>query len=288
MKILIFLYLLIHSFVCQSQLAPRILANANFETGGISQGIFLNFQYCPLLNPNSAEINDSFQIGGNKALKVLVTTSQQYCADAYRSMVYIPGSDSWVDFYTTRIGFTTYSPPWQGNDIANELIFQMHIPASTGNPVIAFWLSNGLWRMNHTYDTINWNDGGYTQKFHDMGYITNGVKDRWVVMADFKIDPTGFIKIWRNGVLVVDLKGANYNKMGTGLIMAEPYFSAGMYKIGWTKPAGPRPIPERTMYLDDILIGAPNATYDDLKGDVAPPTPEIIRFPGRLINSNDL
>ena len=101
---------------------------------------------------------------------------------------------------------------------------------------------------NVKYDMGSWSD--------DAGKWTD-----WVL--NFKLDYTkkgengGFVKLYKNGSLVVNDTGGNcFNDL------RGPYFTFGTYKFGWGK--GLPDTNTRTVYFDEIRIGDNNSNFNEV------------------------
>lgn len=263
----------------------QIVRTADFETGNIYQGFFGPYQLCLDVNPLAGYISDSFARNGTHSVRLETNTDQLYCGSSYRAMLNVTNDVSWYNFYQPRIAFSTYLPSYfqfDNSQFRNELYFQIHIKTkrAVGNPVVALWLVNDQWYFRHTYDTVDYMQNKDVIQITPVGTAVKGIHDDWVFLADFTIDnPAGFIKLYRNGVLVVDKHGSNFNKEN-GVIQEEPYFGLGPYKFGWKHPAvspsyTTNPfIRSRVIFADYIRFGSPSATYADFQSTMpTPPAP---------------
>lgn len=258
-----------------------IVKQAGFESGTVLQGIFGQFQLCLSDNPGAGYISDSFAREGTKSLRLETKTTDSLCGLSYRAAVYVPFDASWYNSYQTRVAFSTYIPSWLPNDNSsykNELWMQMQIKpkVSFGNPVLGLWLVNGVWRLRHSFDTLAFGTRTLPYKDYSIGAMNKGVWEDWVLLANFTInDPSGYIKLYKNGVLVIDIKGSNFNNED-GVIQEQPYFSLGPYKFGWPHPAtAVTGVTKRVGFFDRILFGSPAATYSDFAPVVPPVIPPI-------------
>lgn len=123
------------------------------------------------------------------------------------------------------IGFSIYLKEWD-YDTSADYCFQIHdnldnwntqigreplsIGTSKGN-----WLIRGEMKDNNT---VYWS--GYPYK--------TGVWVDWVINCRFSPDDDGYIRIWKDGIKVVDVEGPNADKYKRA-----PYFKCGIYKWDW-------------------------------------------------------
>jgi len=94
----------------------------------------------------------------------------------------------------------------------------------------------------------------------------------WVIYAKWSAGNDGRLRIWRNGNVVVDRTGANAYA-GTGTHYFENKF--GIYKWSWNAakyPDRPTVVDKRVIYHDNLKIGGPDATYEDMTGTSQPAT----------------
>ena len=100
----------------------------------------------------------------------------------------------------------------------------------------------------------------FTKKeFFDIGTITGdlGQWTDWVVHLKWSYNEDGFITLWKNREIVLQLKNyANAFNDENG-----PYWKLGIYKSKWKKPTDDQ-IVERVIYYDNIRVGSVNASFE--------------------------
>lgn len=110
----------------------------------------------------------------------------------------------------------------------------------------------------------------------DLGPVVRGVWTDWVYHRNFEMNSSGFIELYRNGVLVFSYNGPNWVN-GAGRT-TEAYLPMGIYKwpwldpngAGWGPPACQDPV---EVYYDEFRFGTDQATLQDFLIDQAPPPP---------------
>jgi hypothetical protein len=73
----------------------------------------------------------------------------------------------------------------------------------------------------------------------------------------------GLVEIWRNGVLLVNYKGANMYDLSTGIFHL-PNWKLGIYKSAWNK-GGVTDADKRVVYFDAITVGNERASFAEMK-----------------------
>ena len=181
-------------------------------------------------------------------------------------------------------GLSTYLPKNFTIDNQPEIIFQFHSVPDVGEP----WLSPnvGMEILDNHYELgILWDshyisskdksklDGQLNYPFGnvtaDMGKWTD-----WVVNVkwDYSKDGDGFLKIWKDGVLILDRKGPNCFNDAVG-----PFLRFGIYKWPWKHTELDRPsnTTNRVMYHDEFKIGNSKASYQEVSPGGLSPTGTI-------------
>lgn len=136
-----------------------------------------------------------------------------------------------------------------------------------------------LWDSNFISTDGNL-DGGESFSFGNIA-ADRGKWTDWVfnVKWDYKKDGDGFMKIWKDGVLILDRKGPNCFNDVIG-----PFLRFGMYKYSWKhneEKDFPSNTTNRVIYHDEYRIGNANAKYEEIAPGGLSPTGEI-----NLINRN--
>lgn len=126
-------------------------------------------------------------------------------------------------------------------------------------PALSLSLKNGMLGLNYKWDTRRIIVKGDGVKVKNSG-ISLGVasQNRWIdFVFHIKWDPfgKGILQVWQDNNLVLDKIGIalGYNDN------RNPYWKLGIYKY-----TGKSDYASRILYFDEIRIGGPKATYDDV------------------------
>ncbi len=156
-------------------------------------------------------------------------------------------------------------------DPAEEIFSQWHDKSSScsSSPPLAFEMKNGRYRIVIRYATSNYcNGGNITTQYFDLGPIGYDQWNDWVVNYNPQYNSTGYVKIWLNGKVVLDYKGAcHYN----GSLF--PYWKLGIYKWLWMGSGSSSKTTQRVYYVDDVKTGDTKATESTFVkgGSTTPP-----------------
>ncbi len=106
-------------------------------------------------------------------------------------------------------------------------------------------------------------NGSTTILKRDAGAVVKDKWEDWVLYRNFTSNAyTGFVKLYKNGQLIVDFVGGNWkddNKHSR-----EPYMQMGLYKWAFRDGWSPKPdVSEVTMFMDEIRFGTEQASLDD-------------------------
>lgn len=197
-----------------------------FDTSGISAEIFIE--------PDSAH-------GGS-----LVFTNISYCPAAnssatycYRAELATPQSERSVLFPSCAVeywaGFSSYIPAdwsWTSVGLSSDTIynFQLHGGDNTGNsPVLGIRVENGRMQANVCGNYLFSSNQAICEYF-DLGAVTLGGWTDFVVNSQLAFgEPKGFVKIWRNGQLMV----SKYDILTSYNDSKPPYMKLGSYVTSW-------------------------------------------------------
>jgi hypothetical protein len=135
--------------------------------------------------------------------------------------------------YTWKFNYVDGSPdgagPGMGGDTeAQSLIWQIHGTGQTGTPCTELAFGNAesgaqVWELTtcaHGLGSPYW-----------TGSYKAGERDTWQVTALVSDSSNGYVKLYRNGVLVADAPGANYAGVA-------PWWNFGPYKWRWELSGG--------------------------------------------------
>lgn len=176
-------------------------------------------------------------------------------------------------------GFSIYVPAPFVPDNVWELVAQWHsVPdpeddQSGLNPPIGLSFDGDNYKFVNRYSTASTTtqDNRVIGISTSLGPVEPGKWTDWVLNVKWSAtEGQGFLRLWKNGKLVVDAKGPNTYRDATG-----PYFKMGIYK-GWkdrTDPPGV--VSERVVYHDSFRMAGAGGSYADVApgGSVAQPGP---------------
>ncbi len=147
---------------------------------------------------------------------------------------------------------------WMGIDPAPEDLFDLHdrMPGGASsnwtNP-FGIWNENGHWTAHITYQTLPIATNSPITKRYDLGVVVPGKFVNWVLHTNYSWRDTGYVQLWKDGVLVIDYKGpCAYNGA-----MPDPYFKFGIYKWPWASSTFQPPSSQvtRVFYFDNFKVG---------------------------------
>lgn len=167
-------------------------------------------------------------------------------------------------------GFSVFVPDSYVPDGSWEIVAQFQSIPNDGeeyrNPLLAIETSGGIWGVRSRWDdkviTQTKSGGGWVyggQKRWELGEVKTGVWTDWVIQVKWRYvnDKQGYLKIWKDGKLVVDHTGPNaYNDpMG-------PYLKLGIYN-GWkSTPPQSKESSRYVVYHDEIRVAGPGGSYE--------------------------
>jgi hypothetical protein len=182
------------------------------------------------------------------------------------------GKDYWV-------GISTYlDRTWEPDyDYNGELVWQFHGqrdgPAENGPPPVALYIFGNAVRVVVNADPATCypakgRSGPISQTL--ATFPLDQLKSRWVdwvVRVNFLVKGGG-LDVWKDGVHVVNYEGPTLYNWCSATKAIGPFFALGTYKWDWGKI--PTRVQSRIMFVDEIRIGGPNATCNDVKPSGAP------------------
>lgn len=180
-------------------------------------------------------------------------------------------------------GFSVYIPTDFVIDSDPEMFAQFHGTPDVGESWR--WPFAGLEIVENHYELrLRWDAHFITkdakfdgEEYYSFGNVTSD-KGKWTdwvfnVHWDYNKEGKGFMKIWKDGVLVFDHKGPNCFNDAVG-----PFLRFGLYRYTW-KDSDPvkRPsnITNRVIYHDEYRIGNAQATYEEVAPERKSPTGAI-------------
>ena len=168
-------------------------------------------------------------------------------------------------------GFSTFLPKDYVIDNQTEIIAQFHGTPDEGEP---WFLPNlGLHITENHYELNRYWDSRHITKWQEIDgedhYVFGNIASdlgRWSdwvfnVKWDYRKDGNGWMKIWKDGVLIFDQKGPNCSNDDLG-----PFLRFGMYKWDWKHPEEEKPsnTTNRVIYHDEYRIGNAQAKYEEV------------------------
>lgn len=211
--------------------------------------------------------------------------------NAYRTMVIVrpddttPPDDPHSEFTFAMegeywIGLSIYIQPDLVIDPAGftDILFQCQATPDFGEdyrqPCLHIGIDEDRWEIYVRWDTRAQSPPGSTSwEFETIVYNgalggSIGSWTDWVIHVTWDYDADGRLKIWRDGVLVVDRNGGNCSNDTDG-----PYPSFGEYKWPW-RPDEDHPTNSawRLFYHDEFRIGDHTSSYADVMPGEAGPT----------------
>jgi hypothetical protein len=201
------------------------------------------------------QIVDSPVFEGKKAARFELRRRDPENNNGTRAEISFPGPGN-----TTRperwYAFAIYFPGTAYDaDKSDEVISQWH-QGGKATPSLCIRTKNNRLRLRITARPKD-------KDVVEMGPIVKDVWQYFVVHVKHSAAPDGVVEIWRNGVLLVNYKGANMYDPGSGNFHT-PNWKLGIYKSAWNNGAV-TDADKRVVYFDAISIGNERATYDDMK-----------------------
>lgn len=271
----LFLLLIIFNAV-----SAQYVINASFEDGSRTDNGKINLNATGLAcTPDCMQISDSFyRLGTHSQRSIVFENSPCTCGSSIRceGKVIKNNADTLVKnkFYAASLFPRLYYTPAVDNK--DELSLQWK--TDTDNfPVLSLWErpSGGTthWFLIQQYDTTRTNptSGQLTTVIEDLGELDTDTWTDWTFEIDWQPNYTGYIIVYKNGVEVLTITGANTNKFYDALSPSYKAFRFGVYKFPWCSGSLPTPnVGEKIMYYDVIRVGNADMNINQF---IIPPTP---------------
>jgi len=167
--------------------------------------------------------------------------------------------------------FAVYlSTDWLPDPGYEDLIWELHGRPDTEDgefsrtATVAIRTLGDQWLITYTKDS---KDVTVKGSYEETGYKTVGKFEtgKWTVFVIntlYDYNPNGYLKIWKDGALVIDKTNGIGFKDKKG-----PFVKMGVYKGVWDLSkswAGPTAVSSRTLYIDDFRVGDASTTYADI------------------------
>lgn len=253
---------------------PPIAFTAGWESGDLTQGLWSLYS---LPNANSAVISTDFARSGTHSVKFTLNYNDSSVGGSKRSEFYLRQSNALTA--TIRwYAWSEYLPAGYAYDVLPENHFQIHQLIVAGSPLVELQYTKNAVTLCQTFNPTGTKK---IARFTPVGDIIRGQWVDWVLYYRYATDNTGLLILYRNGVEVANIPGANFNKYeypaGSGIYIDEPngYPKFGCYKWPWSQMPPPFNPAQRVLYIDDVMLGIEGHTAADFAhtADPAPPAP---------------
>jgi hypothetical protein len=240
---------------------------SNWETGDKFQGQFLSFSLAPVAH--ACNVTEEEAHTGKKSVRFELRATDPEAGASKRAELYIPkdnlpGYDFWAQVWIKLPADFAY-------DEEPELHIQFHTSSKTriGSPLLGLWVQEGKWKVVQAFDPTN--SGVQTVVPFDLGDVIKGQWVQWVFHNRFSIESDGLIEVWRDGVKVLNIEGANFNAEPAGTRETKPIFKFGIYKWRWKSGTPPFTPDTRVIFIDDVWLADETATITDFTDPIVPP-----------------
>lgn len=150
-----------------------------------------------------------------------------------------------------------------------EILTQFHNVKDAGedgvakNPTLDFQIKGGSnrWTIYNRSDprAISIDKAGITTKSYDGGLVESDQWIDWVVNVKWSYKSDGFLKVWKNGKLIVNATGPTSFNDASG-----PQFKMGIYKANWRYQAADPKVTTRLAYHDEFRMAGATGSYEDV------------------------
>jgi hypothetical protein len=218
-------------------------------------------------DPKCIEIVDAPGLTGKKAVRFSVERGP----NVFRSEISLPHENGWNErWYGERI----LIPKEWVIDPAKpvDIVMQWHgIPGNfrATYPNLEISVGEDRWHVRQSFGDPKTTPTRRDTKLEDR--VQLGIWTAWVIHAKWSPKDDGILQIWKDGKLVIDVKGPN--TYGTIGLEYTPYLKTGIYHPEWNtaKPGreekfnADQPVAtHKITYVTDCKIGGANAKYEDI------------------------
>ena len=276
------------TFFSTNDANAKIVFQSDFESGGIDLNTHYPFsQYRITDDKRGGESNlTDWGNAGNGVVRSPVRSGKyavkfNLTYDPEKIYVKHQLNPENFDFQISKeywVGFSVFFPSDWKTD-TQELVFQCHgkpdfsLGETWRSPPLSFSIDGDSMFWRNRWDpkpvTIDNNprpEGGSEKIW--IGSMDSSNKGRWidfVLNIKWSYESDGFLKIWKDGKVIVDRKGPNsYNDRGG---VKGPLF--GIYKWTWQKK--PSNVTQRIVYHDEVRVGDASSSYNE----VSPPNSTV-------------
>lgn len=233
----------------------HILHHVNFE----EKNPFPSFLKIQIATPYGLQIVENPVYKGKKAARFELRDSDPENNNGTRAEILLPRPDNKTNlerWYAFAVFF-----PLEGFDFddSDEVISQWH-QGGKATPSLCI-------RTKANRIKLRVSSGINSKEWIDLGSIEKNVWRYFVVHVKHSFEADGLVELWRDGVQLVNRKGANMYDLSNG-VFHTPNWKLGIYKSDWNGPSVTK-TNKRVLYFDAIKTGDEQATYFDMTGNPA-------------------
>lgn len=279
------IFLVCVTLVAMRLAAPNYVLFQDFETPDRTAGGLLNYSNGLVCSTECMQLSTLVARDGIWSIKSQVfapPTSPCTCGGSIRceTAQLKPDSTESNRFYSFSIFPLNYYSP---RDNQNELFcqFKKSYTGASNNPVIALWnVPSGSITKHQlviTVDTVNANQSNPAITIVPLDTLISDKWTDWAFEIRWAANYTGYMKLYRNGVLRYTYNGPTKDKPYDPLHETIPNFRCGIYKFPYCQSPGTINTTQKTMYFDVIKIGNSDMTIADFLFPTVPPaTPPTV------------
>ena len=234
-------------------------------------------QQCPQ-SDSCVPVTNLFR-GGPRSFRLTLRESDPMVNNGTRAEITYDTDASAHSHTEQWYGFSTYLPSdWAIDNQTGDVIAQWHSPNDDEHaagepgksPPLALYITGDVFKISSAWDpkkvTLD-NDptkgtppGGRATLWQTTTTSVRGKWVDWVFHVKWNYDGNGFIRVWKDGQLIVSRTGPNtYNDVGT------IFFKYGIYKPGWNGTNGSNnTVKTRVLYVDELRMGNANASQAEV------------------------
>lgn len=245
----------------------NLLLNGTFETNDLKQ--FDRIEAAP----HELDVQGRYYRSYPKSCRAELNSNEANVGGSrFRAEVIKYGAGGTNSEQERWFGFSTRVPEdWRVIDLTKsvDIFFQIHEKPDPcevyRTPPLALFIAKNKFKAIIHSDSNFCTKGTYPR---GKGTTVHTVLDQplikgswvdWVIHVKWSYKNDGVLEIWQNGKKVTTYRGPiGYNDKNS------MYLKAGLYHIG-NGDSWPDGLKRRTLYLDEIRMGGPKATYSDVK-----------------------